>query len=240
MTEENFSTTLHNIQLGVLLHTVYNQKDRHYHDIKHIKFLHAKSREWLVHEMTNIFGTTEEADLSQEQQDSANKLMNIANRVDTAIWWHDYEYNVFNPPMINELLSAKAYESFTGSNHDPLISSAIQATAFHLQDQELPDNDEGMVIKVMLDVDLVGFAQSLDVVMQDSHNILMEYMPTGVPLQTLFENRIKFLNELLARTRIFYTDYFFNTYEALARDNIKASIEMAETNLKMMVQNAAV
>lgn len=214
-------TEIDNLILHNFLTSAYNQPHRHYHNMMHINFLHAKLHEWGSHEIQ----------AREAERIPMDGVEEIWMNVQRAIWWHDFEYNIFTPPGLNEVRSANAYVEYAGGERDDVVYQAILATANHLEDQTINDTDDGMVIKLMLDCDLAGFAMSMDAVRRNSLNVLKEYEPLGIPDKTLLENRIKFLDKLLKRNRIFYTDYFFNMYEKIARQNIEESIR--DTNKEL-------
>ena len=195
-----------NLVIMQYLKTVYSSKERYYHDINHINYMRSKLMEYVSSEM------------------SIDDFP-IFRDILTAIWFHDIEYNIWNPPGFNESQSVDQYMSIYGLTELDSVGRAIVATASHLEDQIIPDTDEGTIIKVLLDIDLVSFAEAFDIVLYNSENVLREYEPMQLERNILLQNRNNFLGKLLKRQRLFYTDYFYNLYEEPARSNIDRLIE---------------
>lgn len=210
---------MHDKQLAIktYLITTLNAPWRTYHNEQHINFLLGKAAEWQRYQ-------TEFPTITQHDWEAIKE----------SIWWHDIVYNIWNPAKANETESAIQAVNTLRNMYLPnvlkMVYKAIMATAYHLDDQELTDED--MVTKVMLDVDMAGFGEEYQIVKINSTNVLTEaYMVVGDTAR-LLQNRVKFLTKLLERKRIFYTDYFFATYEAKARANIKRQIEETTEELK--------
>lgn len=195
-----------NLVIMQYLKTVYSSKERYYHDINHINYMRSKLMEYVSSEM------------------SVDDFP-IFRDILTAIWFHDIEYNIWNPPGFNESQSVDQYMSIYGLTELDSVGRAIVATASHLEDQIIPDTDEGTIIKVLLDIDLVSFSEAFDIVLYNSENVLREYEPMQLERDILLQNRNNFLRKLLKRQRLFYTDYFYNLYEDQARSNIDRLIE---------------
>jgi predicted metal-dependent HD superfamily phosphohydrolase len=212
-----------------LLVPLYNSPQRHYHNLAHIHFCLSK--------------------LDEYKSNSDEKLtLRDESAAIHAIWFHDAVYSPF--PWFNtsnEKESACLFNEWFKSEYNNLVNmpdyerellsdiqsrtlEAIFATEYHL---EIPDwftiNHEST--KVMLDVDMVGFARSFNEVYKDSAKIFKEYDALGVPERIMLNNRINFLEALLKKERIYYTDYFHYTYEKAARDNIEAVIEASRVEL---------
>lgn len=210
-----------------LLRSMYGEEGRTYHGMNHIKYLLTKAREYF-------------------SQDYDSTLWNL---VQHAIWWHDAWYSVFERPGRNEMESAALFSElhtqgkFTldvpGMSEDEAaghVYIAILTTSRHLEDINFKDELFGSeigrkVAMLMMDVDLAGFAEELDMVKHNSELVLQEYTPLAKSRETLLEGRISFLSKLLERKRIFYTDYFYNKYEQKARFNLQDSIEATKEEL---------
>ena len=214
-------------EIQTLLNTQYAEPGRYYHNINHIKFLLSKLDEWY----TACKLTTQHTE----------KIYELTKH---AIWWHDVIYSVWNAPGINEGQSAALFSEYYEQGKIPLniygidsdsaaniIFLAISATSKHLVDLDLETGTDRLtdeVIKLMLDLDMSGFGKHYDLVAWNSAQVLAEYEPMGRSTDELLEGRILFLEKLLARKRIFYTNYFYETYEAQARKNITQSIMEAK------------
>jgi len=204
--------------LAVLV-PLYNSPGRHYHDLDHVHYL--------LHKLTEFNAATN--GLTQGQ---------MAVLV-YSIWFHDAIYSPF--PLVgdsNERQSALLFKNIfnEGKIKDLTADEAeqvnynIKMTEYHLTDM-LGVDMYGTTTKIMLDLDLAGFAKPFHLVYNDSAKIFREYDVLGIDLDTMLNNRIKFLQALLAKPRIFYTDYFYDKYEALARANIEEVIERSASEL---------
>lgn len=204
--------------LAVLV-PLYNSPGRHYHDLDHIHYL--------LHKLTEF--NSETHSLTQSQ---LNILM-------YSIWFHDAIYSPF--PFAqdsNERQSALLFKHIFNEGkikdlnfeEGEEVNYNIKMTEYHLTDL-MAINTHGSTTKIMLDLDLVGFAKPFHLVYNDSAKIFREYEVLGLDLDTLLTNRIKFLQALLAKPRIFYTDYFYDKYEATARSNIQEVIERSQFEL---------
>lgn len=198
-----------------LLVPLYNSPGRHYHNLDHINFLISKLTEY----------------------DSVNS-MTYSDFIclKYAIWFHDAIYSPYSSsPNSNELQSASLFSRFfyqdkfkyeiTDHMHDQIVLS-IRMTEYHLSDisdMNIPNKNKD-IVNLMLDLDLSGFAKPYHLVYNDSAKIFKEYEILGFSLDEMMKSRIKFLQLLLNKERIFYTEYFHNTYENIARENIEEVI----------------
>lgn len=179
------------------LSACYNERHRHYHDIRHVHFLINKiSDEKFLH--TEIFPEYKPYITPQFLQ----QLMEIA-------WFHDSYYDPYSVPGNNEFLSAQYYWTVMGNDATTEVYDAILATANHLDDQ----TDLSVLAKIFLDLDLLGFYYDFPGTDED---VRKEYWRTTD--EEYSENRKKFLTKLLKRERIFYT--LNDEYEIQTRINI--------------------
>ncbi|BBA65527.1 hypothetical protein [Xanthomonas phage XacN1] len=219
-------------EIQTLLRSMYGEEGRAYHGMNHIKYLLTKAREYF-------------------SQDYDVTLWNL---VQHAIWWHDAWYSIFERQGRNEMESAALFSElhtqgkFTldipGMSEDEAaghVWQAIQTTARHLEDIDFTDKTlwghdtiGRKLSMLMMDVDLAGFAEDLDMVKHHSELVLKEYAPLGKSREALLEGRIAFLTKLLERKRIFYTNYFYETCEKKARANLQASIEDTQEELESL------
>lgn len=210
-----------------LLVPLYNSPNRDYHNLNHIQFCLSKAEEYLKTKAVDHPSFWDE-ELSKEQE-----ILVLA------IWFHDAVYSPYPKALLsNEIESDALFSDWYYSNivNSPnynrdvyeAVSEAILCTQHHLSDlgpNILPTT------KLMLDIDLAGFAKEFGAVYKDSTLVFNEYACLWVPTCTMMENRIKFLKALLSKERIFYTDYFYNKYESIARSNIEGVIELTLAEL---------
>lgn len=193
-----------NLEMQSQLTILYNEPHRHYHNLNHILDLLGEYERYCA-DTHNVIGRDE---------------------IKYAIWWHDAIYNPYSSK--NEENSAKLFRK---SIPKDLLNGAvdriedmIKATAYHTQDQEFKNKyaHHNRCKMVMLDLDLHGLGAPYNDFVVAGDNIKREF--SFVPRLTFMSNRVKFFQEMLKRKRIFYTDYFYNKYEAQARDNMQKDI----------------
>jgi predicted metal-dependent HD superfamily phosphohydrolase len=218
-------------EIQTLLRSMYGEEGRAYHGMNHIKYLLAKARSWF----------TKTSDIQTYQL------------LQHAIWWHDASYSIFEKHGRNEMESAALFSElhtqgkFTldvpGMSEDEAaghVWQAIQTTARHLEDIDFNsdmwrhDTIGTRLTMLMMDVDLSGFAEDLDMVKHHSELVLKEYAPLGKSREALLEGRIAFLTTLLERKRMFYTDFFYEQCEKKARLNLQNSIEATQEELETL------
>ena len=218
-------------EVTTMLRAIYAEEGRHYHGLNHIKHLLAKASEWYK---------TGAIDNSEFQL------------LEHAIWWHDASYSIYSPLGVNETeswvmfgeyltrgdIKLNQINGWTFSDAKMIVSKAIEATAYHLQDQTFEGYPGIKVIHGMLDVDLCGFAESFEVVQYNNELILKEHERKQLPRRTLLENTVTFLNKLMERERIFYTEYFYEKCETVARENIIRLIQEILGELAAMALEA--
>lgn len=197
-----------------LLTPLYNAPGRYYHDLNHIYYCISKLDEYHKH---NSLSLDEVKQLSY------------------SIWFHDAIYSPFPYSLSsNEEESAELFKNFAIKNiskwfyPDPVIYT-IASTKHHL---DTLTNFPYKITPIMLDIDMSGFARSFSEVYKDSSKIFKEYECLGLPEDVMLTHRIAFLEKLLQKDRIYYTDYFYNTHEKNARDNIESVIELSKELIK--------
>lgn len=150
-----------------------------------------------------------------------------------SIWFHDAIYSPYPyATSSNEHESADLFQQWYLSCED-FNGDSFNKDFFHevfytilMTEKHLATIDDIRYksTAIMLDIDIVGFARPFDLVMATSEQIFKEYACLGLPKKLMLENRIKFLEKLLSKNRIFYTEYFHEKYETIARENIEEVI----------------
>ena len=133
-----------------------------------------------------------------------------------SLWYHDYD--MFSEDQSAQIAYDAAIEAgFSGAfatsvknmilvtKHDPLHNAPIT-------------NDE----KIICDVDLASLGASPEQFQKNTDLIRKEY--AHVSDKDFAGGRKLVLQSFLNRPRIYYTDYFFDKYEAQAQDNLKAAV----------------
>lgn len=192
--------------------TIYGASNRYYHNIDHIN-----------HMLSNF-------DLFLKESDSVDLPPLNLDAIEYAILFHDIIYSVEPSHELSNEQSSAAYFYMYISNKMNMSSStvlkcmdAIYATEFHLSYLHSIADET----KILLDLDLAGFGESYSYVSKNAINIRKEYEHSSKwgSKQDFFIKRIEFLKKILNKDRIFYTDYFHDRLEKVAKDNIELSIE---------------
>lgn len=180
---------------------LYTESHRHYHGLGHIE---------------NLLGRLDELG----QRGSIAGLDRLLE-TEVAIWFHDAVYVVGSPD--NEATSALLARAFLFSlqaQHDeadrtPFVDKVQAAIMATKHDGREP---EGNAARVMVDLDLAGFADPWEEFEENNQRIRQEY--ASVPWGMYRLGRLSFLTKLLLRP-IFHV---LTELEAPARANIERHI----------------
>lgn len=201
------------------LTVLYNEPHRHYHNLEHVQRCLAQAA---------AFYRSDEAHENPSESNLDKSLHLAYNRERTAcmIWFHDAVYNPYAAHGDNETDSANLWATFADKKDVPSgvyadVYNGIVFSAEHLKDNE---NNLSHAQKVFLDCDLHGLGLDYYDFLRNGINIRREYLTTHSEDQ-LRANEDKFFTAMLQRKRIFYTDYFYNKYEAQARENMRMRLE---------------
>jgi predicted metal-dependent HD superfamily phosphohydrolase len=201
-----------------LLVSLYNSPQRHYHDLNHINYSLHK-----LGECSPAFSLG---------RDEITVLK-------YAIWFHDAIYSPYK--MIgtsNELESADLFrsclkdnliqEKFFYENFEERVIEAILETEYHVDGE---GDNKYRTTDIMMDIDMAGFAKPYALAYGDSDLIFKEYAFLGYSKTDMMKARIDFLQKLLIKEYIYRTEYFRETHEAKARQNIADIIKATQRDL---------
>ncbi|MGB5255321.1 MAG: hypothetical protein WBN68_21635 [Sedimenticolaceae bacterium] len=148
-----------------------------------------------------------------DQIDLASGHIDDADQVEMAIWFHD----IINVPQAkdNEQRSAELFRSLADSLFDPAFIAAVVDLILVTTHREQPGDADHQFI---CDIDLASFGCPWECFIRDSDAVKAEFPG---PEEDYFRGQAAFLKALLARPRIFMTDFFNARYEQQARDNIQ-------------------
>ena len=148
-----------------------------------------------------------------DQIDLAADHIDNVDQVEMAIWFHD----IINNPGAkdNEQRSAELFRRIGKGLFDPGFIDAVADLILVTTHQECPADLDHQFI---CDIDLASFGCPWECFMRDSDAVKAEYPG---PEADYFRGQTAFLESLLARPRIFMTDFFNTRYEQQARDNIQ-------------------
>jgi predicted metal-dependent HD superfamily phosphohydrolase len=147
--------------------------------------------------------------------DNYNQIM-LRYAVAQFALFHDTVMIKHGDPGRNEYESVRIYHRCTRARTESvLVAQAIMATANHLQYTPWLIHE----IKLMLDLDLAEIGT-------DRYHVNTEllYLESGMPSTVFDAGRLKFLQAMMRREKIYYTKYFQDREEQ-ARDNMSDDIK---------------
>jgi predicted metal-dependent HD superfamily phosphohydrolase len=133
--------------------------------------------------------------------------------IELAIWFHDV---IYQPgAKNNEQLSADLFMGMTKGIFDDefrdTICRHIMATVHNGSEIQNADT------KYLLDIDLSSFGRPWVEFIRDSDNLRLEM--GGESDEIFYQKQAMFQDKLFARSRFFKSDYFYDNFEAQARQN---------------------
>ena len=152
--------------------------------------------------------------------ESVRSIAESSPTIELATWFHDYVYN--SQRQDNEIKSAiYAEEILTRLNIEPdIVQAVIQIILSTQKHQPLTESIDNLIF---LDLDLAILAASSDRYFKYAAAIRKEY--SWLSVRDYQQGRKQVLNTFLARTKIYYTDYFERRWEQQARANLAREIE---------------
>lgn len=154
-----------------------------------------------------------------KNMDEGAKVIGASDIVELAIWFHDVIYD--SGASDNEARSVEWFErNARGSLPNETIDGINQAIMCTTH-KSLPIDDSS---KFVVDVDLSGFGQEWSEFTRDGDKIRQENMHLNIDDYVV--GQIKFMEKLLDRERIYFTDYFNSKFEKNARRNIGRQLEI--------------
>ena len=133
--------------------------------------------------------------------------------LELAIWFHDV---VYQPGANdNEQLSADLFMAKTaGVFAEPLRDTVYQHIMATVHDGAEAGHAD---TKYMLDIDLSSFGRPWAEFIRDSDNLRLEM--EDLPDDEFYQRQAAFQDKLFSQPRFFKSDYFYDNYEAQARQN---------------------
>lgn len=139
--------------------------------------------------------------------------------VELAIWFHDCIYNIFSRQ--NEEKSARyAVERLTALQEEENIIVRVNGLIMTTIHPAAPESHDE---RYMADIDIAVLGSSPEKYKAYEKAIRYEYK--WIPGFVYQKQRSLLLQSFLKQERIYMTDYFFDTFEATARENITAAIK---------------
>jgi predicted metal-dependent HD superfamily phosphohydrolase len=135
------------------------------------------------------------------------------DQVEMAIWFHD----IINEPgrSDNEALSAELFRDLAGPGMSvSFVGEVVDLilVTTHLQEPIDPDH------RILCDIDLSSLGCPWESYLRDTGYLRAEF---GGSDQEYWRSKRAFLESMLCRPRIFVTDFFYDRYERLARENLR-------------------
>lgn len=178
------------------LFVLYNESHRHYHNLSHIQA------------MMDNFNTIQDKIIHHDV-------------LTFAIFYHDCIYHCQQQSVSNERQSADYFvDNFKNYLPNDLLQK-VQIFILATQKHTLLSDDKDLAY--FLDLDLLILGQDWEIYRLYCANIAKEYAHINPILYKI--GRAKILRQFLKRPRIYYSEYFYQSYEKLARANIKREIK---------------
>lgn len=184
----------------------YGDPGRHYHNFHHI-----------------LYGL----DHFEIMPDLVDGVRNLLLALKLAWIYHD----VFNDPAShkgeNELRSADiATKAMTNAGGGPsLVSSVHNLIVVTVHDHS--DPPETLAEQVIVDIDLISFADAWTAFKADGQRIREEYRGVVPDDAVFWQKRAEVLQGFLDRPHIYYTDICRTLFEKQARENLERAIREA-------------
>jgi pantetheine-phosphate adenylyltransferase len=160
------------------------------------------------HNLTHISNCLNEFDLIKDKIEKQFV-------VEMAIWFHDYVYDIKSKTNEEDSINALYDEVELDMKEEIDIDALILATKHNTDELT---NDQ----KYLCDIDLSSLGKSWRLF--NYYNKLVEQEYSSLLRKDLLKGRVYFMQGLLNRKRIYYTEFFYNRYEEQARKNIKTYI----------------
>lgn len=210
------------IRIARAVRAQYASPNRFYHNLNHLDHLFSVE--------TKIFEKFAYNEVIANDGDLPIIANEAYSQLTLAVLFHDVEYNIWLGSPYNENDSALMLENVYGevlmdegewSQEDiSTVAQMIRTTAYHNKD----NSSASFMEKLMLDIDISNFAESLDVCKYNQEQIYLEFQPRFPDKNKFLAGNVSFLESLLDRPTLYYTPMFADK-EAQARQNIEAMIK---------------
>ena len=165
-----------------------------------------------------FYHTTVHIQKCLNQLDLATHEMVDPDAVEMAIWFHDLIYEISGTE--NERESADYFEKQSAQVMAPGFRKKVyEMIMTTIHGKAIPQEDARYVV----DVDLSSFGMPWDDFAEDSEAVRKE--STNLSDVEFFAIQCPFLQTLLDRPRIFFTDFYRDLYENRARANIQRQLD---------------
>ena len=154
-----------------------------------------------------------------QQFDAARELMDNANAVELAVWYHDVVYDI--GVNDNEARSAELFVRHArGDLSEEMIETVCDLIMATMHLCKLPATiDQAYLV----DIDLSSFGLPWERFLPDSAAVREEF--PGISDEEFYPNQQEFLSALLSREHFCFTEFFRERHESQARDNISTYLQ---------------
>jgi predicted metal-dependent HD superfamily phosphohydrolase len=161
-----------------------------------------------------------------QQFDAASGLLDDANAVELAVWYHDVVYDI--GAIDNEARSAEMFlRHASGQLSEDMSATVHELIMVTMHLCSLPATSDQ---SYLVDIDLSSFGLPRERFLRDSVNVREEF--PHIPDAEFYTKQKKFLLELLGRKHFFFTEFFRNRHEVAACENISAYVQkLTDTDL---------
>ena len=163
------------------------------------------------------YHTGQHIDHCLKQFDLARHEMSDADAIEMALWFHDIEYDP--KARDNEYQSAERFKQIAHGAIDPVLEEQIYRLIMITMHTDAPT---GIDEQYIVDIDLSSFGLPWDEFAYDSENVHKEY--SHLSTEEFVRRNRRFLQSLLDRPKIFFTEFYGKRYEQIARDNISKQL----------------
>jgi predicted metal-dependent HD superfamily phosphohydrolase len=143
--------------------------------------------------------------------------------LELAVWFHDVIWEA--EALDNEARSAEYAENVLSELGLPSEIAARVSDMIMATTHNFPVEDKDA--QILVDADLSPLGADEEDFKKQSRAIRKEF--SWIPDDVYKASRVQLMNRFLSRERIFYTEQFYNSYEAQARRNIQREIKVMST-----------
>lgn len=149
----------------------------------------------------------------------AKSEMQLSDAIELGIWFHDVIYHI--GASDNEERSA---ELFLQLSQGQLQEELRQHVGELIMSTTHDSHPETMDERILVDIDLSSFGLSWDRFTEDGDNVRKEQ--SHLSDQDFFRKQMRFQESLLNRARFYFSDFFYEKFEARARENLSRHLEL--------------
>ncbi len=170
------------------------------------------------------YHSDEHINLCLTRLDEARESTGYAATVELAVWFHDAIFEPGDPE--NERKSAAWFRDCADGAFSVDTMAKVESLIVVTTHRESPQSWQE---KLMVDVDLSSFGLPWKEFIRDSRNIRREFKT--LTDAEFIQRQGNFIRQLDAHSEIYYTDFFKQRYEPVARENIRRLLDVYESGV---------